>query len=1255
MNKRHFWAYVVAIAIVIGVFIPQVAAASSYTVSGSSYELTDDSAFNISKATGKSTLCYGKRSLGNLTIGGALDGTSSYQGVPAYGVTGEVAFSYSYGGEYQDKDKYTWNLESSDAKNVAGVSLSKKVSKGAVIVQRSSDGRNWETILTDANVFNKNTVGLPDFFVVSESDAKTGYFYRVMIAYRMSHRTGTDKFLFFQNAQYEYREFLEVYDFYICYNQNPVKLRDIVSGRDVSTAAFVSKGFIIDQGHADVTVSIKKDAGTAQPVEDLTSVYQPGKYTVTVTTDLGRQYKYNITVREGLKFTTLSPVVHVGGKNGEYVDSDPVKYRTEFGMTALSSLKIAQGADTRITRSTVNGVPAYGITGDNVSLYLRLRDFSAAEDTGWSIVSDAWGKKEKQTINGTWTGAIETGALVIQKSYDGVEWTDIDDGAYASGLFTTDFYSNYSDNGDVLIYTPAGTDLLNGIYLRVLYAYKAENSEAKEAGRYLEAYEFYLCSSELSAVTFHNIPVNGTTRDAIEATLGEENKIDVSVYEKAETLVSGSGTVTGFTIDTSLNPTVSFKVNKNGVRIASPRDGKYTASGRYVIELESAVGDKDSVVIYVDTQDAESALEEYFGDSFISGKRIYSEGGCPVFEGGHTSYSIKKTNENYLPITGTIQNTTTGTCYDVVSGETEIIGYITEPGQYVATFTTEPQTEDPIAGDYRVFTFRFGVIAEGTAPGPQENQQSLSEYALKNVSDSYPMYYGLTYQSASTGNITLAFATKEAAIEYAYNYEKGMVEQQENGTYRYNGSFYVAQKEKYDSAWDLTDAMYFFAEQAVQKLYFDLSDQFTYLTLEDELIQKISNLRTLELNRSVTIFADGQREELCSVDWYPIISPKPYSYLNPGQNGKVNSDYYDYEFVKDKYGYDSAEVTIIDERGREYPVQYNSGVGAQLQMAGCPSGIVTIRERTVYGDEVSYHAVFIAKGENTASLMLRFFTNGVEQEEIFTQSDHGKVINVDAFRVSEVIDNLDPYTLVTISDANNEYFYVADRMATDAWSTPGEYEVEVTNRLGFSYSINVIVNDSGYATLEFAGTGAENTQTIITTFGEKNVALPVLTRYGYELAGFTDDAGNLYTGEIAEIMFKGTSVFNVVWKAKQYTLQFVDSEGNEILAPRTVEFGHSYDLPALDMTQYDGWSMNGQLLSSDKLTVDAEGDIKLVGMMKKLGGTTPDPIPAERSYTGSIITAMIVLVAGAGVAFAVAQKRKKETPVQGPVEEEQQE
>ncbi len=130
-------------------------------------------------------------------------------------------------------------------------------------------------------------------------------------------------------------------------------------------------------------------------------------------------------------------------------------------------------------------------------------------------------------------------------------------------------------------------------------------------------------------------------------------------------------------------------------------------------------------------------------------------------------------------------------------------------------------------GDYREYTFKFFVIAKGTAPGPVINQDNLKSYATSTMVDTYPKYYGVTYQSASKGNITLAFVTKEAAQEYAYQYEKGTVEEQEDGTYRYTGSFLGVQKDEFVSAWDLTDAMNYFAEQAVQLLYFDMSDTFT--------------------------------------------------------------------------------------------------------------------------------------------------------------------------------------------------------------------------------------------------------------------------------------------------------------------------------------------------------------------------------------------------------------------------------------------
>ena len=140
-------------------------------------------------------------------------------------------------------------------------------------------------------------------------------------------------------------------------------------------------------------------------------------------------------------------------------------------------------------------------------------------------------------------------------------------------------------------------------------------------------------------------------------------------------------------------------------------------------------------------------------------------------------------------------------------------GIISEPGEYRAVFaTSEKYFTGELAGDARVFTFHFRVIPQGTAPGPHVNQEKLKEFSHMTVTDCNPIYYGLKYSSAGTGDITRVFATQDSALQFAYNFENGKVEQQDDGTYRYTGSFDVNQKTKFESNWDLTDAVYFFAE-----------------------------------------------------------------------------------------------------------------------------------------------------------------------------------------------------------------------------------------------------------------------------------------------------------------------------------------------------------------------------------------------------------------------------------------------------------
>lgn len=1222
-------------------------AISTYSQPASIYEDTEGS-YQAVSSNSVNTFCYGKKSIGSFSLSGTTTKITTVNGFTAYGVTDTLTIGYAYDGSYKTKDKENWNLISASGKMMNGISLSKKVEDGVFVIQKSADSVNWENAAEPiCNFFSGKKITRDALYTVSNEELKAGTYFRIIIAYEMGRKTGEIPGSVvpprLPEDIYEYRYCSEIYEFYACYGNNQISLRNLSTGEGVDSGASVVTGFVIDKNGSGNDVVVEKNSGISVPAETLSTISEAGTYKIIETTPLGQNYSYTITVTNGIKATNLAPAVYENVKKDGYTENHLVTGKTSFGITSHTALMIGQNSTTPITRSSHNGFSAYGITGNSTSLYLKLKDHDLLSADGWTIVADTWGKKSSQTIGEVQPGQINTGAIIIQTSTDGSTWKSEELSRYADGLYTTDYEKYYGDRGDVLVYTPDGSAVLNGLYIRVLYAYEIKRD--KEDYRCIEKYEFYLCSNELDAVAFHNLSANGV----LENKLQEYDEATAAVYRQAETMLTGAYTTTGFTIDTSLNPTVTYTVIKNGINVGVPNNREYTAEGKYVITLNSAVNSKRTVEFYVDRMNDEEALKFYFGESFLKGKRIYSEEGYPVYEGGVTSYQLSAVDQYHLPLCGEIQNISSGETITIPATRSEKVGVLNAPGEYIATLSTnENFSSDAASGDCRTFTFRFHVIAEGTAPGPTVNRENLTAYAKTNISDAYPKYFGLTYSSAAAGNITLAFSTREAAIEYAYNYEKGLVEKQPDGTYRYNGKLIGVQKEEYNSTWDLTDAMYFFAEQAVQELYFDLTDQFTYRTLRGSLIENTKNLRTLELSQSVTIFADGQKDALTAANGLPVISCKPYAYLSPGITGTVTSGYSDFEFVKDKYGCDSASVSIIDCTGREYSIAYNQGVGAQLRAAGCPTGTVTVKESTIYGDETTYQAVFLADNDCPAELSLAFYQDGEEKPASYTQTDDGITINVDAFRIANIVDAIDPYSMVRVTDTENHtYYYVADQKATGAWSAPGKYDVSVVNRLGFSYTIHVVVSDSGYTALVFTGPGTENTQSIITFFGAKNIRLPEINRRGYTLSGFEDEDGTLYTTEIASIVFKGNCTLKAIWEPKQYTLSFKDTSGHDLCRPMTVNYGEVYDLPTPQMDDgyvFTGWLNSGRLLDASHITIEEEADITLIASIKETETRSEDDLSAptaEQPEQKSFPAVWILIPALALIPVLVFKRREK--------------
>ena len=87
--------------------IPNVLAAgaesTSITVAAKTYEFDANNNYNFSSASEVSTMSYGRKQMGTLTLSGNITDTSTFKNKTAYGVVDDsvISFSYSYDGAYQ--------------------------------------------------------------------------------------------------------------------------------------------------------------------------------------------------------------------------------------------------------------------------------------------------------------------------------------------------------------------------------------------------------------------------------------------------------------------------------------------------------------------------------------------------------------------------------------------------------------------------------------------------------------------------------------------------------------------------------------------------------------------------------------------------------------------------------------------------------------------------------------------------------------------------------------------------------------------------------------------------------------------------------------------------------------------------------------------------------------------------------------------------------------------------------------------------
>ena len=1268
MNRRGFVTLTTLLAILgVMVFCSNIvnAAEKKENLYSESYEVNEGAKFTFASDDKVTSFGYGRSALGTFYIQGAINDPTEFNGVKAYGTSGNITFGYDYNNSFQTGTATDWNLIDSgwfEGKiSIAGEEIkpSKNIDKGAIVIQKSSDGKTWENVASLSNVFSTKTTGRDSLYTTTDEDMKQGMYYRAVVVYSMKKQTKAGGFAGW-GEEYDKRTFAEVYTVFLCSDNDYCSVYDLTYRTQMALPATVEEGFYIQKNGSSATVKVQRENGSVWYAGENATYTDPGKYTITITTQLKKEFVRQVTVSTGVNTRALVATTYDCGDNKGYKAENVLSGSAECNVGSHFNVYVGHSSQKEIIKSRYQGTDSYGVQGSRAEIYAQLSDCS----TGWAISSDSWGKKEKETVNGVTTGEVGTGALIIQKSKDGYEWENVDAGKYAKGLYTTDFEANYGTNGKILIYVPEGEEIISGMFYRILYAYEAKNG--KTTKNYLEEYLIYLCNASTESVVFHN----KTISNSLSESLSEIDNSTAEIYKSAESLRNGSYTTTGFTIDKKNNKTAKIYVKKDGVWIGDDLS-EITETGKYDITVTTQVGNSDTYTIYVDKEDEKSIYKRYFGEAFIDGVRVLGNSEYPIFEAGQrTKYHLSQVSNDYLPLYGIITNIDTGKEIKIAGTRTEKSAALTDAGEYVAVFSTNPTFEtDNQSGDNRVITFRFTIIEEGTAPGPVVNKQRLYDYSRSSVSDSYPLFYGLTYSGSARGNITLAFATEKDAVDFAYKYETGFAEEADDGTFNYRGTStledggytytgsFVEQKENYEDGWTLADAIYNYAVRSVQKSYFDYGSLYS---LSDDVIKATGNLRQLELDHSVVVFAEGQKALLTDLNALPLVNDKPYLYAVPG-NGGTDSGYTDFEFTSDIYGADSYEVIITDSYGKEYKIAYNKSVGKQLEQANCPSGVITIVETTKFGQRSEpYNAVFISQGDNTGKLKIGYEIQGKQELKEYTQDECSDVISCDGFWFEEVIDELDPYGLITVSDENGLVTYFAeDNIPDEKWVLEGDYTVKYKNRLGYDFSFVIRVNENDKAVISFEGAASENLDAISASYGDRNLKLPKPERYGYDFDGYVDKDGIKYENEISSVLFKGQLVLNTTWKPKSFVLTtIINNDKNNYDIP----YGRQIDLPeplAPEGYEFVGWTLDGEDYTDSTFVLTEEKNVVLIAKLNKAAGESTEVQPngsqaddkpefeadvEKKAGRGWIITIVVMLViAGAGYGtYWLLKKRGKQ-------------
>ncbi len=310
--KNSLWLTTIICCIIMYGSLFDTAHATSTTieVEGTYYQFGEDTEYKIKDSKKVDEMKFGRKSIGNFSIKGDFNTTTIYNEYNAHGVySGSVSFSYVTEDSLQDRKSTEWHLINYEGKRVNDVKLDAKINEGAVIVQKSIDGTNWELAANPVvDFFDDNPNGKEDFYTTDGADLVNGTYYKIYIAYYTS-KTIKDKYAFVFDG-HDYKGHLEEYTFFLCNNNGTISIHDLTSNDDIeqkkvdgfTTEEIKKAETMLDNSTTNTGFSIDKLGQTytvkvnGEEAEDGATFKVNGKYTIVVETKLGKSISKTIYV-----------------------------------------------------------------------------------------------------------------------------------------------------------------------------------------------------------------------------------------------------------------------------------------------------------------------------------------------------------------------------------------------------------------------------------------------------------------------------------------------------------------------------------------------------------------------------------------------------------------------------------------------------------------------------------------------------------------------------------------------------------------------------------------------------------------------------------------------------------------------------------------------------------------------------------------------------------------------------------------------